>query len=216
MPKSSPYIFGIGPPKSGSHSLAIALEMLGIKTVHTGRVMGESGRASGVKLQDDLSAALAAAADNYTADLFAGIPAVANVSAIVDWPIWNNFRTIDRCIPDAKFILTYRNPDDCAFSWARQVSRQPQLWASPHADYDVFLRVIRSLYSSVSNYFLRRPDKLLFLTSNVPGTENIKALAHFLDVPVPDNVSDYPTAFKHQTWHTACQAKKTDIAGKKI
>lgn len=100
------YVFGIGPPKSGTHSLAKCLSGMGRNCIHVGSMMKNQKNIVGDKMMSN---------KNKGKEPLDGI----DCDSICDWPTNRLFKELDEAYPSSKFILTYRNPDECALSWCR-------------------------------------------------------------------------------------------------
>lgn len=186
-----PFIFGVGAPKTGSNSLAAALELLGFHAVHLG--------AKFFHLEPNWL-------NTVQKNIAAGICPVENIDcdAIVDWPIHEKFKELDKAIPNAKFILTYRPPHDCALSWVRMTSIQHRKYApmikNNGADYVSYRRRVELTTNHVDDvlrYFWGRPHKLLILDCRDADETKWELLTDFLSVPCPEKGTPYPHDFDH-------------------
>ncbi len=182
------YVFGIGPGKSGTHSLWFALEALGVSTIHLGNAGFVNG---GDKV---LSKRMLA----NTANSRPILQGVDEARAYVDWPIHSLVPELDAQHPNALFVLTYRNPDDIALSWCRMCHAQG-VHLPP--DYYSKLEEARLIYHNAFKHFSGRPDKLLVLDTAVSGTANMLKLADFIGAPEP--TMDWPHEFNHRDWYRA-------------
>ena len=96
-------MFGIGTAKTGSHLLAAALERLGLSAYHTGSN----------KFKGDEGTSLAAFVENRKENRNP-IEGVVGFDALMDHPVWEMYQEIDKHVEGARFILTYRPPEDFA------------------------------------------------------------------------------------------------------
>ncbi|MBL6910621.1 MAG: hypothetical protein ISR34_09385 [Pirellulales bacterium] len=183
----TPYIFGIGLAKSGSNSLTDALIELGFSCYHTGRENRHNNNPEpyerileNVKLKRDVC------------------EGIENVDALLDYPIGRNFRQLDKQIKNARFILTYRPPDDIALSWCRMVVNYEELNLKPN--YEVFASDVRKHYTRVFKHFAKRPDDLLVLDMRQDSRLNFSLLAEFLKVKNPP-AGVMPHSFNHAQWY---------------
>lgn len=185
-----PYIFGIGAAKTGGHSLAEALRRMGFAAQHVGNRChhGEPF------IRDALL--------KNTARGDCPIDGIEGIDAIVDWPVHTMFRELDRGVSQAKFILTYRPPDDCAISWCRMISRNHHSvgdrWPKGFTEY---ADIVRKHNDAVVRYFFGRPDKLLILDARDRSETKWRLLSQFLGVTSPSG--DYPHEFTHEKWEKA-------------
>lgn len=183
-----PYIFGIGAGKTASHSLAAALAAMGFRTRH----LGHDKFHNRLDVLDQINANIAARQPPT-----AGI---RGVDAVIDWPIWSQFAAIDASVPEARFVLTYRPPDDCALSWCRMIAAQHERvgpgWPKGFIEYG---DQVREHNDAVLRHFFGRPDKLLVLDVRDDDATKWRLLAKFLERPAPID-QPYPRAFDHKDW----------------
>ena len=172
-------IFGIGLSKTGTTSLANALQILGYRTRDN---MGVTNYAAGELSSVDLDPV-----DSY--------------DAVTDTPIPSFFRELDARYPGSKFILTVRGRE----GWLRSCQKQFTLKHAQHQS-DAHRRLFTDLYgtdvfeeesfasgyerfiAAVAEYFKHRPGDLL--TIDVTAGEGWEKLCPFLgraqpDVPFP-------------------------------
>lgn len=184
-----PYIFGIGAGKTGGHSLAEALRRLGFSTQHVGNRCYHG--------------------DTFVRDTMltnkargeCPVNGIGGLDAIVDWPVHTMFYELDRCLPEAKFVLTYRPPDDCAISWCRMIAKNHkdvgEGWPKGFAEY---ADIVRKHNDSVVRHFFGRPEKMLILDARDSSKTKWSLLSKFLGVDCPSD--DYPHEFNHAVWET--------------
>lgn len=184
---SRPYIFGVGSGKTGGHSLSEALRILGFRSQHVGNrcYYGDTF------IRDTML--------KNKANGDCPIDGIGGIDAIVDWPVHELFAQIDRCVPGAKFILTYRPPDDCAISWCRMIASQHERvglgWPRGFIEY---ADIVRKHNDEVVRHFFGRPESLLILDTRDSSKTKWALLSKFLGVSPPD--VDYPHEFNHAEW----------------
>lgn len=162
-------LFGVGLNKTGTTSLAAALELLGIPTLHhTARVKAslEKERKAGLE----------------------PLSTEPDFRAFADYPIDEFYQELDATYPNSIFISTNRDLESWLDSRERHVMRNQKdpnykgNWTV--VDRDAWEERWYRHLSEVSEYFEDRPDDLLCydMFSEV-GWEPICA---FLEVPVPN------------------------------
>jgi 3'(2'),5'-bisphosphate nucleotidase len=168
-------IFGIGLSKTGTTSLAHALEILGYKTRdYPGLVHYSPG---------DLTSIDASLLDAY--------------DALTDTPIPSFYRELDAKYPDAKFILTIRDAEGWLKSCKKQFTQKlaekqneahnqlfMDLYGCTVFDEQKFLGGYEKFVSGTLEYFENRPQDLLVI--NVVAGEGWEKLCPFLGQPVPE------------------------------
>lgn len=180
-----PWIFGIGEGKTGSCSLVAALRMLGLQAAH----LGHPDNAHLRQLVDD-----------NERDGKPITEGVTGLDALVE--IQTHWRALDAQHPQARFILTYRPPDDAAISWARMVSARHHQFPRAWCDYETYATMHRRHISQVVSHFYGRPESLLILDARDDSATKWRLLCAFLNRPtVP--ASPYPHSFNHATWERA-------------
>lgn len=181
------HVFGIGPGKSGTHSLWQALETLGISCIHLGND----------KHRNDGDARLAKIMLANRANSRPILQDVEESQAYVDYPINLMPEELDKQYPESLFVLTYRNPDDIALSWARMCHSMLRFDRLP--DYHAKAAEAREMYHNAFKYFHGRPEHMLVLDTSVEGTSNMQKLSAFLETEAP--TMDWPHAFNHRDWY---------------
>ena len=184
-----PYIFGIGKPKTGSNSLCDALQVLGLNCYHTGRANKHNDRA----LHNQLLT------NNHQRE--APLKHIdSKYHALVDYPIHAIFKELHEDNPDAKFVLTYRPPDDVALSWCRmmQHKKQPLAERLP-TNFEKFSNEVRRHCTEVFEYFMPYPGSLLVLDSRDADAVKWSLLAKFLNKQPPKD-KPFPHSFNHENW----------------
>lgn len=168
-------VFGIGLSKTGTTSLARALETLGYKT------------------RDYIGISKYIAGDLSSIDL----REIDEHDAFTDTPIPSFYKELDTAYPNSKFILTTRNMDDWLKSCGKQftkriVGRQNEATSQLHTDLYGCFEFDTEKYASgytrfvngVLDYFRDRPQDLLVI--DICGGEHWQNLCDFLDKPLPD------------------------------
>jgi hypothetical protein len=184
-----PYIFGIGKPKTGSNSLCDALELLGLKCYHTGREQKQKNRG----IHNQLLTNLHQKTDplRYIDDEY---------ECLVDYPIHAIYQDLYEDNNNAKFILTYRPPDDVALSWLRMLQHKQQpLPERLPTNFHEFSNGAREHVTEVFDFFMDKPGSLLVLDVRDPDEVKWSLLAKFLEVKKP-NTKKYPHSFDHTKW----------------
>ena len=176
MPTHKTKVFGIGLSKTGTTSLARALETLGYRTRdYLGVTSYIAGDLSSIDLQE-----------------------IDENDAFTDTPIPRFYKQLDKHYPHSKFILTTRDMEGWLKSCKKQftermVAMQNDATTQLHTDlYDCFAfdpekyanGYTRHL-NGVLNYFKDRPDDLL-VVDICGGQQNWLKLSEFLVQPVPD------------------------------
>jgi hypothetical protein len=183
MDHNHPFLFDVSLSKTGTCSLAEALNILGgFKVTH-----GCPGR----HVKDTTNCLLQGKVDYSLLEEF---DTVINVMTF-------RFRELDRAYPNARFILLDRDEDAWVASMQRQLARvnrraiEALRWANltdllrllnlgcVHTNDDETLRqAFRQRKQEVGQHFLGRPDKLLYMRI----TEGWEPLCKFLGRPIPD------------------------------
>jgi hypothetical protein len=168
-------IFGIGLSKTGTTSLASALELLGYRTRD---YPGLARYAPG-----DLATLDAAVLDSH--------------DALTDTPIPSLYRELDARYPGSKFILTVRDIDGWLKSCKKQFTEKHaanlseahhrlfmDLYGSTVFDEALFRQGYARFVDGVSAHFRERPADLLIL--DVTAGEGWEKLCPFLGKPAPE------------------------------
>lgn len=168
-------VFGIGLSKTGTTSLAHALDILGYRTKDNMGVVNY--------IRDDLSSI-----DTEVLD--------AN-DAFTDTPIPSLYRQLDAKYPNSKFILTVRDMEgwlqSCKKQFTQKLSDKQNeahnrlfldLYDCTVFDEQKFRKGYEDFVKGVFQYFSDRPQDLL--TLNVSAGDDWEKLCHFLGKPVPD------------------------------
>jgi len=163
-------VFCIGFHKTGTSSIGLALEALGYRVTGPNFV-------NDPRIHRELWALARPLIDKY--DGFQDNP----------WPIL--YRQIERAVPDAKFILTYRDPED----WLRSVrsffgSHSTPMreivygYGSPEGNVDIYLDRYHTHYAEVCRHFSDQPERLLRI--NLFEGDGWPKICSFLDKQTPD------------------------------
>ena len=169
-------VFGIGLSKTGTTSLARALETMGYRTRdYLGVTRYTTGDLSSIDLQE-----------------------IDANDAFTDTPIPSFYKQLDKQYPNSKFILTTRDMEGWLKSCKKQfteriVARQNEATAQVHIDLYGCHAFDPEKYASgynrhvegVLEFFKDRPEDLL-VVDICGGEQNWVVLSEFLEQPVPD------------------------------
>jgi 3'-phosphoadenosine 5'-phosphosulfate (PAPS) 3'-phosphatase len=168
-------IFGIGLSKTGTTSLARALEILGYQT------------------KDYLGVTRYSPGDLSSMDL----DEINTYDAFADTPIPSFYRELDKEYPGSKFILTVRDMDGWLKSCKKQFTQKLadkqndasislflDLYGCFVFDEEKFMAGYERFVNGALQYFEDRPDDLLVL--DVTGGDGWDKLCSFLGAPTPD------------------------------
>ena len=168
-------IFGIGLSKTGTTSLANALQVLGYKT------------------KDNMGVVKYATGDLSSVDLHL----VDANDALTDTPIPSFYRELDVRYPGSKFILTVRESEGWLKSCKKQFTQRfaevqsdahkqlfIDLYGTDVFDDERFASGYARFVDGAREYFKDRPGDLLII--NITGDEGWEKLCPFLQRPVPD------------------------------
>lgn len=191
MLDQSTKVFGIGLSKTGTSSLGLALNDLGISSIH---------------YPHDLTTFQELAAANYRLSL------LDSYQSITDIPVAPFYPHLDAFYPGSKFILTVRKQE----SWLKSIENHwafMRKWADCDQHFgrfsefitacvygareferDRFLYVYKKHKSDVLDYFTGRPDDLLVL--DICSGEGWEKLCSFLNLPIPEQ--PYPHANRRE------------------
>lgn len=169
-------VFGLGLSKTGTTSLARALDILGYRTRdYLGVTRYIAGDLASISLEE-----------------------INTNDAFTDTPIPSFYKQLDKQYPGSKFILTTRDMDGWLKSCKKQfteriVARQNEATSQLHTDLYGCFAFNQEKYASgytrhvnsVLDYFKNRPGDLL-VVDICGGQENWVKLCTFLEQPVPD------------------------------
>lgn len=175
MSTEQPKVFGIGLSKTGTSSLAQALQRLGFRTKDC---MGVTQYVAGDLSSIDMDTVLAH-------------------DALTDTPIPSFYRELDQRFPGSKFILTVRDRDGWLQSCRKQFNERlaakqtaahnrlfEDLYGTDVFDEQRFVAGYERFVAGVTEYFKARPQDLLVM--NVAAGDGWETLCPFLGRPVPD------------------------------
>lgn len=168
-------IFGIGLSKTGTSSLARALEILGYKTKdNPGLERYEPGDVSCVDPK-----------------------LISEFDALTDTPIPSYYRELDAAYPGSKFILTVREKDSWLKSCQKQFTERlaakqneahnrlfMDLYGTTVFDAEKFSAGYDRFVAGVMDYFRDRPEDLLVM--DITAGEGWEKLCPFLGRSIPD------------------------------
>lgn len=170
-------VFGLGVSRTGTKSLATALNELGIKTIHF---------PSDQTTFDELKKG------QYKLSI------LESHQGVVDIPLVPYYAQLDKIYPGSKFILTIREIG----SWLKSVESQWSLWRhrDPHKEFTDFVcacvygtlefnehrfrYVYEMHFRNTLEYLANRPDD--FLVMNIMDGDGWEKLCPFLELPMPD------------------------------
>lgn len=171
-----PKVFGIGLSKTGTTSLAAALQQLGYRTIHYPH--------------DPVTAQQLMLGDFR-------LRILEEHDAALDTPIVPFYRDLDCEYPGSKFLLTVRRKDDWLRSieqwwdqqtiwWDREVDRcyfRAAVYGCINFHRERFSHVYDTHLENVQRYFQNRPRDLLVF--DICGGEGWGKLCKFLAKPIP-------------------------------
>jgi len=188
-------IFGVGVNKSGTTSIAQAVEILGYPALHY--------RAPGLEPRN-VNPAIRRAVEEGVHP-FTYVPKLGEYRALFDLhAVEENFAALDAAFPGSRFILHTRDLDSWLDSRERHVqaniargSKYTGGWLT--IDRDGWTARWHAQHQSVREYFRDRPDDLLEFDLN--AGDGWERLAPFLGMPVPD--IPFP-------WKNSAEARKVE------
>jgi hypothetical protein len=185
---SKPFIFGVGSAKTGGHSLAEALRVLGFNAVHLGNDAYWGGNYKQRLIANQKAGG----------DLLAGFD---GVDAVVDSPVWQFFDLLLDQNPDAKFILSYRPPQDAAMSWVRMLHKQKnEIPGHCLSTVRQFREEAERHIDRVFSRLLQDTDRLLVVEMADPSEYKWQQLSDFLGKPLPTDTTTFPHEFGHRSY----------------
>lgn len=195
--------FGLGLSKTGTSSLAQALNILGIKTIHY-----PFDKATYHELREG----------NYRLSI------LHDYQCIVDIPVAPYYPQLDKEFPHSKFILTVRDIEE----WVRSVQKHWELmmkWWHNYPDFKLFQEFIstsvygviafnkdrfRYVYETheknVKEYFKTMPDNLLVM--DICAGEGWEKLCAFLDLPIPAIPFPHANEWMHKLMEATHEIKE--------
>jgi len=185
----NPKVFGIGFHKTGTTSLAVALQHLGYD------VTGPNG-IHDIDIADDIEQMVFSLADKH--DAFQDNP----------WPLY--YKQLDQRYPGSKFILTIRPTNKWIISitkyFGNKITPMRKLiygeeFGAPVGNEQVYIERYEQHNNDVLSYFNNRPDDLLvFSLTEGDGWEQ---LCSFLGTSVPDISFPHKNKVTEQDQHTS-------------
>ncbi len=171
-------VFCIGFHKTGTTSLAVALNTLGYRVTGPNGVKDSNIENNVLLMAYDLAEQFDAFQDN-------------------PWPII--YREVDAKFPGSKFILTLRNSESWISSQVRHFGRKEtpmRKWiygvGCPEGNEDIYLKRFEDHNSDVKNYFKDRPKDLLVL--DLAKRDGWEKLCPYLGADIPS--VEFPHANK--------------------
>jgi hypothetical protein len=183
-------IFCLGFQKTGTSSLAIALEHLGYRVCgyHQFRDLAAGPALTTAVIHDRVRSLL----DEY--DAFKDTP----------WPVL--FKELDQWCPGSRFIVVIRDPKKWIRSASRDFQRYPNeihRWiygsAFPVGNEDAWIRRYTTHNREVQEYFAGRSDDLLTLQLD-DGEVNWRSICNFLGHDVPDRPWPHANKIREKRW----------------
>mgnify|MGYP000010224081 CR=1 FL=1 len=176
-------VFGIGLSRTGTKSLTVALNMLGIHVIH---------------YPNDETTLKELRAGNYDLSILNDWEGIADITVA---PF---YAQLDKMFPDSKFILTVRDKESWLRSIKRKWDKKPVFEEDTDKDPQMQIRrFLRSAvygtytyneerlsyvydlhYKNVMEYFKDRPESLLVI--NICAGENWEKLCPFFNLPLRD------------------------------
>ena len=193
-------VLGIGLGRTGTMSLALALDTLGYRTRHCPDFyLGDGG------------------------ELVVDPEQMAAFDALTDEPTVVVYKRMDRRYPGSKFILTMRETESWLTSIVnngdalREIRTQnpavpvlhEALYGSAVFDRDLYADAHRRHVAAVQAYFQDRPDDLLVL--NICDGQGWERLCPFLDKPIPDEPFPRSNVFGESDLGTIMAKRKKGI-----
>lgn len=197
MADELPYVFGVGFPKTGTVSLRQAAKILGYKQEEIAiRNEGESPEEWQSRTRTHIERNLSAQVPGGRKKVLDGLPIRFSTDITHDL-----FRQLGRDYPDAKFIITYRDPHEIALSAWRHAARKVREGrpASPEnfISYRRILAAATEHYDEVLRWALLPDNFHRTLVLRVCDGEGWEKLCPFLGFPVPSE--PFPHAHNHET-----------------
>jgi hypothetical protein len=177
----TPKVFCVGFQKTGTTSMAVALEILGYRVAS---IFGHEEKD------------LAALSRDFVPR---GLEIAATFDAVQDMPWPLMFRELDQAVPGSKFILTWRDTDRWLSSICGHFGRNPDILqaltygsdAPFPVGYEAHYRTVYDRHNAaVRAHFRDRPAALLEV--NLSEGDGWPKLCGFLEVAVPE--TPFPTS----------------------
>lgn len=180
---NQPYVFNIGLNRCGTTSLAKALNILEIPTIHY-RIDNEAWDGNDeyeieTLIQKNKSKKL---------NLFHGIDKI--YKGFIDFNGQRYFDTLYKQYPNSKFIFTYRPAEE----WIRSVIKMekhqyPHLFNKDTLEYNRMLEMLSRYFNSkimIEKFFQDKPNN--FLKMNILDGDGWKVLCTFLEKDIPQDI----------------------------
>jgi len=187
---NKPYVFGIGFPKTGSTSLNVALNILGIPSLH----YDIPQHYCKTKLKPKLDTLFRGNAESNKRMFY---PLDKDYQGFIDFRGEYYYETLYTQYPNSKFIFTKRNfldwfdsiivAEEKLWQQLKFLKMHPREHGKRHAEK---ARTYFNKTEEIKNFFSDKPHQYLEL--DICGGDGWKPLCKFLDVPVPN------MAFPHE------------------
>jgi hypothetical protein len=197
-------VFGLGLSRTGTTSLAKALNILGIKTIH---------------FPNDQATYNELRKGTYRLSI------LERYQGVTDIPVVPYYAQLDKIYPGSKFILTVREIG----SWLESIESHWRLWVErpPRKEFtdfvvacvygtlgfneDRFRYVYDTYFRNVCGYFANRPRD--FLVMNIVDGDSWEKLCPFLGLPIPDVPFPYLNkGVENQKWMRSLDLTIQDIS----
>ncbi len=205
MSSTRPWLFGIGWGKTGSNSLAVAVQKLGLQFEHLGAKYGGVFDPDN-DIRHDIYRRYEAGDADPLAEFCAKLP--APVDGLIDWPLAHIWLRLFENDPETKFLVTYRNPHETALSFLRMAQSFSDLaireqW---HSDYGGHVRTIEEHYSQILHCAACQPERFLIVALNDDSAYKWRSLKMFLGdrAPNAEHIPDdtpWPHVFSHHEYY---------------
>lgn len=210
--KDQTKIFGIGLSRTGTTSLAKALEILGYKSKHfPGEILYNTPIIvrTRIFLNKIIKKILPRTnwrlkeITRYTKNrLLLNKKIVEEYDALTDTPITRFYKELDKLFPKSKFILTTRNMEDWLNSCEKFLDKNKfeeafqlnkEIYNSSEFNRKKFKQTRINHQKEVLEYFKNRKKELLIM--NISGGDGWGKLCKFLDKPIPQEKFPYENKF---------------------
>ncbi len=187
-----PKVFCIGFHKTGTTSMAVALEQLGYRVTGPNGVNDPDIEANVLSMAYDLVQQFDAFQDN-------------------PWPIL--YKELDAQFPGSKFILTLRSTDSWIKSQVNHFGTKEtpmRKWiygvGCPEGNEEIYIKRFNRHYEEVREYFKERPQDLLVL--DMAKGDGWEKLCPFLGVDIPANPFPHANKASSRKVEKPCLASK--------
>jgi len=168
-------VLGIGLPRTATTSLATALNLLGVNTLHSAHYIHPD-------IIYDLNHSI-----------------YENYDGLCDTPFFNLYKEYDKKFPKTKFIYTIRPKDKWLISFENLYKADYNKWSNnthlhhiklygqKEFDKEIWGDYFDKHNEGVVSYFKGREDDLLIIDiTNNTSEENWKQICDFLNLPIPN------------------------------